>query len=459
MAYKIKMIGEIGCNITPEFIMEELSNANGDNIDFMFSSLGGSISKGLIIGSLLKDYKDDFPNAKLNLKVTAEAASMGSHLMALPVWDHITVEETTVHMRHNPQSIAMGDYIELEKATNFMKKYTDVMAIEYSRKSGMSLDQTKRDMDKTTWLFGKEIVDAGFADEVVSSDRKMQKDVALSMCQSKFKTFMGKLPNEKFEMSEYTTVMGLISMSDENMKIDYYDGYFNFDDPDLEMIDIKMPYPNEHAARVRDPDDFQDGTFRRKRLPKSKGGKGGVSIIIGKLKGKTAMIVQAYRFPKDLYTVAEAKAWLKENNVKYILFEPASGDIKNKNMQNPAMSGKNNQEDIMDFDEVKKTYSSELAGIEMAGEEKGKAAMIANNKAIMELKEKEEFKNLPFIQERCNKALMEGEDLADVKMAINAMLLDPKMQASVESPGDISTGTSVSMSGESAKIVKKDVRW
>jgi len=33
---------------------------------------------------------------------------------------------------------------------------------------------------------------------------------------------------------------------------------------------------------------------------------------------------QAYRFPKDKFTVAQAKAWLKEHDITYILFEPAT---------------------------------------------------------------------------------------------------------------------------------------
>lgn len=85
------------------------------------------------------------------------------------------------------------------------------------------------------------------------------------------------------------------------------------------------PYPNEHAARVRDPGDFEKGSFRRKKLPKSEGGKGGISIIIGRLKGETKTTTQAYRFDAKLYTVAEAKKWLKDNDVKYISFEPATG--------------------------------------------------------------------------------------------------------------------------------------
>lgn len=85
-----------------------------------------------------------------------------------------------------------------------------------------------------------------------------------------------------------------------------------------------MPYPNEHAARVRDPDDFETGSMRSKDL------KDGVRLILGKLKGETAMTVQAYRFDKTKFTPEQAKKWLKDNDVKSISFEPASESKESK---------------------------------------------------------------------------------------------------------------------------------
>jgi hypothetical protein len=82
-----------------------------------------------------------------------------------------------------------------------------------------------------------------------------------------------------------------------------------------------MPYENEHSARVRDPGDFEPGSFRRKNITR------GVDLILGRLKGKTTMTAQAYRFDKSVFTVAEAKEWLKEHKVEYISFEPASKSL------------------------------------------------------------------------------------------------------------------------------------
>jgi hypothetical protein len=94
--------------------------------------------------------------------------------------------------------------------------------------------------------------------------------------------------------------------------------------PGGKLKEVIMPFPNEHAARVVVPGKFTSGSFRRKSIAT------GVSIIIGKLIGKTAMTTQAYRFNKDEFTVVEAKQWLKDNDVKFILFEPASEPPKPK---------------------------------------------------------------------------------------------------------------------------------
>lgn len=93
----------------------------------------------------------------------------------------------------------------------------------------------------------------------------------------------------------------------------------------------QKPYPNEHSARIKNPDLFDPDTWRRKKdgtiygkikVPMT------ADVIWGKLKGSAKPsdmpIPQAIRFPVEDWTVAQAKKWLKDNNVKYEKFEPAS---------------------------------------------------------------------------------------------------------------------------------------
>jgi hypothetical protein len=75
-----------------------------------------------------------------------------------------------------------------------------------------------------------------------------------------------------------------------------------------------MPYPNEHSCRLKDPGSFQKDSFRRIK-------RGKLSIIIGKLTGKTTTTAQAYRYPKTSWTEAEAKKQCADAGG---IFEPAS---------------------------------------------------------------------------------------------------------------------------------------
>jgi HK97 family phage major capsid protein len=76
------------------------------------------------------------------------------------------------------------------------------------------------------------------------------------------------------------------------------------------------PYPNEHAARLKDPDQYD--SFRRE----NDAGGPGIDFIYGVKDGTTE--IQAIRFDKNRYSVAEAKKWLESHDFKPILFEEAT---------------------------------------------------------------------------------------------------------------------------------------
>lgn len=84
--------------------------------------------------------------------------------------------------------------------------------------------------------------------------------------------------------------------------------------------ETQRPYPNEHACRLREPGDFQPNSFRRvKREHEGKR----YDVIMGRLKGKSSMTEQAYRYPKGVWTASAAKSHCKAHDGK--TFEPASG--------------------------------------------------------------------------------------------------------------------------------------
>jgi HK97 family phage major capsid protein/HK97 family phage prohead protease len=82
----------------------------------------------------------------------------------------------------------------------------------------------------------------------------------------------------------------------------------------------ERPYPNEHAARLRDPGKYD--TFRRKN---NEGGEG-VDFIFGVKEGEEGAELQAIRFRADKFTATEARQWLQENDYDALEFEEATGE-------------------------------------------------------------------------------------------------------------------------------------
>ena len=80
-----------------------------------------------------------------------------------------------------------------------------------------------------------------------------------------------------------------------------------------------MPYKNEHAARLTDPEKYK--RFRRQN---NKFGEG-IDAIFGIRKDNNKVELQAIRFKADKFTVAQAKKWLKDHGYKPIRFEAATG--------------------------------------------------------------------------------------------------------------------------------------
>jgi len=81
------------------------------------------------------------------------------------------------------------------------------------------------------------------------------------------------------------------------------------------------PYPNEHAARLVDPDRFD--RFARE----TDAGGSGVDFIYGFAADDPA-VLQAIRFDAARFTADEARAWLRQRDFEPIMFEPAADNMK-----------------------------------------------------------------------------------------------------------------------------------
>ena len=113
---------------------------------------------------------------------------------------------------------------------------------------------------------------------------------------------------------------------------------------DRSAMEMERPYPNEHAARLKDPAQYD--SLRRVN---DEGGNG-VDFIYGIKEGESEL--QAIRFRSSIFTAAEAQAWLADHDFDAIEFEEATGDGEGR-----SLTGKYQRAELTTFDEVEdRTY-------------------------------------------------------------------------------------------------------
>lgn len=115
----------------------------------------------------------------------------------------------------------------------------------------------------------------------------------------------------------------------------------------LSEIELGEPYPNEHACRLRDPDEFQSDSFRRIS-------QGKLNIIIGRPKGKDTTTAQAYRYPKGEWSEDEARSHCREHGGR---FEAAS-----------EIAGTDSQESLTNKKEEEKKMAEQTTKLEEFGD-------------------------------------------------------------------------------------------
>lgn len=167
---EIEFFGIFGEDILLKDIKAKLSKANGKDLDIFFASVGGDTEQGIPIYNELRKYKRTNPNAKINGHAIGYIASMASYAFLSPIFDHTSVEDNAPLMLHNSWTFAIGDKNVMRDTADMLDGIDTPMVDLVATKMKISKEKAQIILDKETWFFGKEIVDAGLADEVIEGD-------------------------------------------------------------------------------------------------------------------------------------------------------------------------------------------------------------------------------------------------------------------------------------------------
>lgn len=128
---------------------------NGEKLTVQINSPGGVVTAGQEIYTMLRALSD------VEIQITGIACSAASIIaMAGPCY----MSEPAMIMIHNVSSRAAGDYHEMEKTADTLKRINKALANAYEVKTGKSEDEILNMMDEETWLTAKDAIENGFSD-------------------------------------------------------------------------------------------------------------------------------------------------------------------------------------------------------------------------------------------------------------------------------------------------------
>jgi ATP-dependent protease ClpP protease subunit len=208
---KITISGVIGWDVTAKEIRDQIESAPNEEIELHVSSPGGSVWEALAIFNAIRSH-----TSKVRAVVDSIAASAAAYIVAAA--NEVEVFDNSIFMLHNPWSCACGDYQDFAKESEYLKSTRDITAKGFADKSNKPIDEIQEMMDEETWLFGKEIIDQGFADILMdtSQDDQDQNEV-MTLARMRVKACFDTMQKDQKKLQEYQQlILNYVNQSDIN---------------------------------------------------------------------------------------------------------------------------------------------------------------------------------------------------------------------------------------------------
>jgi len=153
-----------GEGVTAKRIAGALRSMGAGPVTVNINSPGGDMFEGLAIYNLLREH-----DGEVTVKVIGLAASAAS-IIAM-AGDKVQIAKAGFLMIHNTWVMAVGNRNDLTEIADTLKPFDEAMASIYASRTGKDTKQMMKLMDAETWLGGDSAIEAGFADELLSSDQ------------------------------------------------------------------------------------------------------------------------------------------------------------------------------------------------------------------------------------------------------------------------------------------------
>ena len=155
-----------GWEIDSRDVISQLNQCSGD-VTVKINSIGGSVWHGISIFNAFKEYN----KGKINVIITGIAASIASYIAL--AGDNIKAYDNATYMIHNASIYTFGDHRELRKSADIAENCTKLISNAYISRTSMSDKVIRKLMDEETFYFGSQMLEAGFVDEIISTESSL----------------------------------------------------------------------------------------------------------------------------------------------------------------------------------------------------------------------------------------------------------------------------------------------
>lgn len=186
---EIEISGEIGWEVDAKDVKAQFKEIGPtEPVDIFINTPGGSIFQGIAISNIIKAHKGNTTTI-----VQGVAASMGAFI--LMAGDVRKAHEDSSFMIHNAlvEFIRGGDHRFLRKLANTLESLTAMVSKLFARVTGKAVTEIRDMMDETTWLFGEEIKNAGFVDEIIDKEDAENKEDAIAFQKLAFQNCLSNM--------------------------------------------------------------------------------------------------------------------------------------------------------------------------------------------------------------------------------------------------------------------------
>ena len=447
----LEWMGEIVCELWVPEMKRQLKDTKGDDITVRFSSIGGSIFEGGDMFNMLSDHKRDNPGVKMFLEIKSVAASYGSLIASSPIWDEVTIEPTSMFMLHNPWSIAIGDFMAMQSATDFLKSARDMYIGIYAAASKQTIEEITEMMNVETWLFGEEIIEAGFADKIAEQPElsdPQDKIISLATMKVKF-TEMKKGQKERNKNEGFDIKRAAACLRTDQMTVTSFKSNAKLIDTPWDKSASETRWRN-HVG-VDSNEDLPKASYTKRFAyfnPDENDSFGGYKfphwdftesngefVNIAAVRNGLARVGNS-SIPTDEKPKVESllRRYLDKFNEQQDTSASSSVNI------NPVQAGNLKTEVPMDKAELKKENPAVYDESVKDGIDKERERV----KKLSEMKATDDYKDIPEVVAVIEKGIVEGDTIDEINTKMQAAMVKlykkPGQIDSIESPGNIAGG-------------------